>query len=176
LEIQSTLDSLYYRFFVFKGTASDDYGLGQIQLVIQHRASEQHKWSAPKTQAIAFPKGKNRASFLHIFRMDSLVLRPGAQISYSIRVADNDGLHGPKWTKTSQVIWTYPEVARLNQQVNSEFSQMEKSLSNALEKAQGLKKELDEVMKRAQLGKEMNEKTWDEIKQKEAALKNNWRN
>ncbi len=171
LEIQSTLDSLYYRFFVFKGTASDDYGLGQIQLVIQHRASEQHKWSAPKTQAIAFPKGKNRASFLHIFRMDSLALRPGAQISYSIRVADNDGLHGPKWTKTSQVIWTYPEVARLNQQVNSEFSQMEKSLSNALEKAQGLKKELDEVMKRAQLGKEMNEKTWDEIKQKEAALK-----
>jgi chromosome segregation ATPase len=96
---------------------------------------------------------------------------PGAQIAYYFRVADNDGLHGPKWTKTAQVLWTFPELAQLNQQVNSEFAQMEKSLSNALEKAQGLKKELDEAMKRAQLGKEINQKTLDEIRQKDAELK-----
>lgn len=171
VEIQATLDSLYYRFFVFKGLASDDYGLGQIQFVFQQRTNEQNKWSASKTQSIGFQKGKSRASFMHIFRMDSLGLKPGAQISYYFQVADNDGLHGPKWTKTTPIIWTFPEGALLNQQVNAEFSQMEKSLSNALEKAQGLKKELDEVMKRAQLGKEINEKTLAEIKQKEAALK-----
>ena len=171
LEIQTTLDSLYYRFFVFKGMATDDYGLSQIQLVFQQRANQQTKWSTAKTQSIAFPKGKNRASFLHIFRIDSLALNPGSQIAYYIRVADNDGLHGPKWTKTTPVVWTYPESAQLNQKVNAEFSLMEKSLSNALEKAQGLKKELDELMKRAQLGKEINEKTWADIKQKEGALK-----
>ena len=171
VEIQTTLDTLFYRFFVFKGLASDDYGLTQIQMLFQHRANEQSKWSTWKRQEIAFQKGKDRATFMHIFRIDSLSLRPGAQIAYYFRVADNDGLHGPKWTKTAQVLWTFPELAQLNQHVNSEFAQMEKSLSNALEKAQGLKKELDEAMKRAQLGKEINQKTLDEIRQKDAELK-----
>ena len=171
VEIQTTLDTLFYRFFVFKGLASDDYGLTQIQMLFQHRANEQSKWSTWKRQEIASQKGKDRATFMHIFRIDSLSLRPGAQIAYYFRVADNDGLHGPKWTKTAQVLWTFPELAQLNQQVNSEFAQMEKSLSNALEKAQGLKKELDEAMKRAQLGKEINQKTLDEIRQKDAELK-----
>jgi soluble cytochrome b562 len=71
--------------------ASDDYGLGGLELVYQVAGGEEH--TAP---VAGFPEPVRRSDGTHRWELSPLDLDPGDVVTYYLRATDNDGVSGPK--------------------------------------------------------------------------------
>lgn len=171
IETQVIEDTLYYRFLIIKGEANDDYGLNQVALKYQIRGDKEANWKSEFVRNIAIPTGKKELDFRFLIGLDSLKLQPGAQLRYYFEVYDNDGIHGPKKTKTNQQVWEFPESKQLAKKSDDRFVELEKNISSSIQKAQEIKKELTDAMNRLKLGKDINKKMLEEVLAKEKELK-----
>ncbi len=171
IEAQVIEDTLYYRFLIFKGDANDDYGLNQVSLHVQIRENKEGNWEPSFVRKLAIPRGKKEADFSFLLGLDSLKLSPGAQLRYYFEVSDLDGIHGPKKMKTRQQIWEFPETRQLIKKSDDRFLELEKNISSSIQKAQEIKKELNDAMNRLKLGKDVNNKMLEEVLAKEKELK-----
>jgi len=171
IETQVIEDTLYYRFLIFKGDVNDDYGLNHLTLKYQIRLNNEAKWESQFSRNLPIPAGKKETDFRFILGLDSLKLRPGAQLRYYFEVTDYDAIHGPKKTKTKQRTWEFPESNQLTKKSDDRFLDLEKNISSSIQKAQEIKKELKEAMNRIKLGKEVTNKMLDEVLAKEKELK-----
>jgi hypothetical protein len=171
VESQVIEDTLYYRFLIFKGVANDDYGLNQVALKYQIRGDKQANWESQFVRNLTIQTGKREVDFGFLVGLDSLKLRPGAQLRYYFEVNDHDGIHGPKKTKTQQQIWEFPESKQLAKKSDDRFVELEKNISSSIQKAQEIKKELTDAMNRLKLGKDLNNKMLEEVLAKEKELK-----
>jgi hypothetical protein len=171
VESQVIEDTLYYRFLIFKGLANDDYGLNQVALKYQIRGDKEANWESQFVRNLTIPTGKREVDFGFLVGLDSLKLRPGAQLRYYFEVTDHDGIHGPKKTKTQQQIWEFPESKQLSKKSDDRFLELEKNISSSIQKAQEIKKELSDAMNRLKLGKDLNNKMLEEVLAKEKELK-----
>ena len=171
VESQVIEDTLYYRFLIFKGLANDDYGLNQVALKYQIRGDKEANWESQFVRNLTIQTGKREVDFGFLVGLDSLKLRPGAQLRYYFEVTDHDGIHGPKKTKTQQQIWEFPESKQLAKKSDDRFVELEKNISSSIQKAQEIKKELTDAMNRLKLGKDLNNKMLEEVLAKEKELK-----
>ena len=171
IETQVIEDTLYYRFLIFKGVANDDYGLNQVALKYQIRGDKEANWESQFVRNLVVPAGKREVDFGFLVGLDSLKLRPGAQLRYYFEVTDYDGIHGPKKMKTQQQIWEFPESKQLSKKSDDRFLELEKNISSSIQKAQEIKKELTDAMNRLKLGKDLNNKMLEEVLAKEKELK-----
>lgn len=171
IETQVIEDTLYYRFLIFKGEAMDDYGLNHVALKYQIRRDKEANWESQFIRNLAIPIGKKEFDFSFLLGLDSLKLRPGAQLRYYFEVTDHDGIHGPKKTKTQQGIWEFPELNQLTKKSDDQFLALEKNISLSIQKAQEIKKELTDAMNRLKLGKDVDNKMLEEVLDKEKELK-----
>ena len=171
VETQIIEDTLYYRFLIFKGVANDDYGLNQVALKYQIRGDKEANWESQFVRNLVVPAGKRELDFGFLVGLDSLKLRPGAQLRYYFEVTDYDGIHGPKKMKTQQQIWEFPESKQLSKKSDDRFLELEKNISSSIQKAQEIKKELTDAMNRLKLGKDLNNKMLEEVLAKEKELK-----
>ncbi len=171
VESQVIEDTLYYRFLIFKGLANDDYGLNQVALKYQIRGDKEANWESQFVRNLTIPTGKREVDFGFLVGLDSLKLRPGAQLRYYFEVTDHDGIHGPKKTKTQHQIWEFPESKQLAKKSDDRFLELEKNISSSIQKAQEIKKELSDAMNRLKLGKDLNNKMLEEVLAKEKELK-----
>jgi hypothetical protein len=171
VESQVIEDTLYYRFLIFKGLANDDYGLNQVALKYQIRGDKEANWESQFVRNLTIPTGKREVDFGFLVGLDSLTLRPGAQLRYYFEVTDHDGIHGPKKTKTQHQIWEFPESKQLAKKSDDRFLELEKNISSSIQKAQEIKKELSDAMNRLKLGKDLNNKMLEEVLAKEKELK-----
>ena len=171
IETQIIEDTLYYRFLIFNGEANDDYGLNQVALKYQIRVDKEANWKSEFVRNIAIPTGKKEVDFRFLVGLDSLKLPPGAQLRYYFEVYDNDGIHGPKKTKTNQQVWEFPESQQLAKKSDDRFMELEKNVTLSIQKAQEIKKELTDAMNRLKLGKDINNKMLEEVLAKEKELK-----
>ena len=171
IETQVIEDTLYYRFLIFKGVANDDYELNQVALKYQIRGDKEANWESQFVRNLVVPAGKREVDFGFLVGLDSLKLRPGAQLRYYFEVTDYDGIHGPKKMKTQQQIWEFPESKQLSKKSDDRFLELEKNISSSIQKAQEIKKELTDAMNRLKLGKDLNNKMLEEVLAKEKELK-----
>ena len=171
IETQVIEDTLYYRFLIFKGVANDDYELNQVALKYQIRGDKEANWESQFVRNLVVPAGKRELDFGFLVGLDSLKLRPGAQLRYYFEVTDYDGIHGPKKMKTQQQIWEFPESKQLSKKSDDRFLELEKNISSSIQKAQEIKKELTDAMNRLKLGKDLNNKMLEEVLAKEKELK-----
>ena len=171
IETQVIEDTLYYRFLIFKGVANDDYELNQVALKYQIRGDKEANWESQFVRNLVVPAGKREVDFGFLVGLDSLKLRPGAQLRYYFEVTDYDGIHGPKKMKTQQQIWEFPESKQLSKKSDDRFMELEKNVSLSIQKAQEIKKELTDAMNRLKLGKDINNKMLEEVLAKEKELK-----
>ena len=171
VDFEKNPDTLYHRFIYFQGKLTDDYGIKSLKFFFQIRENDQANWQKLNVRNCIIPANKSSLNFDYIFRMDSLLLKPGAEIQYFFEVSDNDAPRGFKRSKSAKEMWIFPKKSMLIQQIDTQFSNLENQLEQTITKAQDLKSELSDAMKRAQLGKELNDQTRKEIAAKEKSLR-----
>ncbi|PWJ55243.1 hypothetical protein CLV98_11411 [Dyadobacter jejuensis] len=168
LTLENFQDTTLYNYFVLGGTIGDDYGFSNLKLHYALQRKDEKAASPNKSIPIPFNNGVNNQSFFFQWYVDSLQLAAGDRITYFVQVSDNDGVNGPKSTRSRSVQFTVPSKDELAADLKKSEEATQQRMQSALQKAQSLEKDLKKIDDRLKRNKEFDFK---EQKQMEDLLK-----
>nr|WP_184180152.1 DUF4175 family protein [Rhabdobacter roseus] len=170
LSLENFQDTTLYNYLVLGGSISDDYGFSQLKVfyTVRREGASEAANPQPKSINIPFNKTVNTQSFYFQWYVDSLQLAPGDRIEYFAQVWDNDGVNGPKSTRSRVINFAVPTRDRLEAEVAKSAQQTEAQIEKTLKKAQSLEKDLDNLEKRLKTNKDFD---FQERKQVEDIIK-----
>lgn len=146
ITISSVADSINPAVVYFKGMINDDYGFTSLTFnLITDSLSTDGK------QKISLPLNKNLPTqdFYYSFDFSSIKLTPGQSVEYYFEVFDNDGINGPKSSKSRHnqfKIPTHKEIDELKQTANKS---MQENLENSMQLVDELQKDLMKLQQSA---------------------------
>ncbi|MDB5267605.1 MAG: hypothetical protein JWP58_645, partial [Hymenobacter sp.] len=122
LTLEAFSDTVTRRFLALGGTVRDDYGLTRLELHYALRRAGQGPNAAPNRQG-ATPLGLPRESagtYAYTWNLGALNMQPGDRLEYYVEAWDNDGVHGPKATRTRPAEFRLPSRRELRQEMQAQ--------------------------------------------------------
>ena len=140
ISIEENVDSsnLYLRYF--NGAAYDDYGFTSLFFC--------HKEVSSKNiikRALPINRTASNYSFYHFFNLSDLGLLPGQNTEYYFEVWDNDGVNGPKKSRTRSVVFISPTLQEQSENAKIKNDQFKTDLEKNITEALKLKNELRKI-------------------------------
>ncbi len=173
ISLEQYRDTTLYNYIVLGGKIADDYGISQLKIIY----TVERPQAKPKIGAyqIAINKSQNIQSFYQTWMLDSLHLNPGDKLNYFVQVTDNDGVNGPKSTKSEIMEYKVPSLEKIEKSIENSLDKTEDQLDKTLTNAEKLKQELANLEKKLKNNPELNyqdKKLVDEILKKREDLIN----
>ena len=170
LAMENFQDTTLYNFLVVGGSISDDYGFTRLSLFynVIRKGDEKDDNKQPKSIPIPANLQVNNQSYYFQWYLDSLQLRPGDRLEYYTQVWDNDGVNGPKSTRSRTLVFSVPDKQQISQEINRTVEETQQEIEKTLQKAKQLEKELKELEDKL---KANNELDFQERKMAEEILK-----
>lgn len=141
IEIDERPDSLNTRVIYFLGRISDDYGLNQLSFHYQIKnASDKSRDGKPIKVPIKFT-GKTNSSFFYFWPINLLELKDGDELSYYFQISDNDGVNGPKTTRSPEKVYKAPDIKESFEKVNQSNSQIKQKMQSAIKQSQKIQQD-----------------------------------
>ena len=158
-------DSLTRRRIVLGGSVSDDYGISALKLFYRTDRNKNDSKTPFKSIPLILAGGQlPEQVFLQEWDLKSLLLRAGDRLEYYLEVWDNDGIHGPKSSKTETFVYRIPDPALLRK----EQEKLDKYIENRINTSSGQARELSKSLKKLnddlKLKKDLNEDDRNRIK------------
>jgi hypothetical protein len=166
LSLSTHRDTTLYSYVVLGGNISDDYGVSKLELV--YNTKSKGGTSEQKTRNISIGKNLKSQNYFHQWILDSLQLQEGDQIEYFVRVWDNDGINGSKYTKSAIFNFNLPTKQEIKEGIQKQAEGTKKKLDQTLENAQELKDQIEEIQDKLKGKKTLD---WQDKKQIEKLLK-----
>lgn len=154
IEVTQYQDSTLYSFISFSGTVGDDYGISNLYLEYERNQQKQ-------VINIPFDRKQKNQNFAFNWQVKDLNLLEGESLSYYFVIYDNDGINGPKASKTSNFSFSLPRKEQLDSSVSRSSQEAKKELNKSLEKVKDLNKNLSELSKDL---KKQNTSNWQQKK------------
>ncbi|MBU2266663.1 MAG: hypothetical protein KKB15_00935 [Bacteroidetes bacterium] len=153
IEVNTKADSANARVIYFIGKADDDYGLSALNFHYQILKSDNDQRKGKSFSVpVNFDKGKSQSNFFYLWELKNVGVQPGEEISYYFDVADNDGVTGPKHTRSATQIY--------------QLASKEEALKNIEETSNSIKQKMQSAIKQAekiqQQAKKLNQNLMDE--------------
>ncbi|GAA4445684.1 ATPase [Ravibacter arvi] len=152
MSLESVQDTLLFNYLALGGAIRDDYGFSQLKLFynIYRAGTSKPENSTPKYIPIPFNRQVNNQNYYFQWYVDSLRLGPGDRLEYYTQVWDNDGVNGPKSTRSGSLSFALPDKNEILTQISKSSDdtreEIEKSISQAKQLEQNLK-ELEHKLK-----------------------------
>ena len=148
IDLDQLQDTTLYEYIILGGNIADDYGLTRLRL--RYRVTEAGE--TPVDQYHAIELGLNRdqisQSYYHRWTVDSFGLKEGDKLEYYLQVYDNDGVRGPKASRTPQYAFALPSRKEISETLDRVAEQTQSQLDRTLEQAQELREKLEETEER----------------------------
>jgi len=151
IRAQAFKDSVDDRRLFFAGEASDDYGLSRLQFVYEIKNKE----GKPIVKRNRIPIRSNPTTFDYILELDSLPLAPGSTVSYYFEVYDNDGIRGPKVSRSDVMTFEKPTLEEYDAITKANQKDIEEQLDDNLKERKKLKEEIQKMREKLLNKKEM---------------------
>src|SRR5690606_39120642 len=115
LAMENFQDTTLYNYLVIGGSISDDYGFTRLSLFynVIRKGEENSAKESPKSIPIPANLQVNNQSYYFQWYLDSLNLRPGDRLEYFTQVWDNDGVNGPKSTRSRSLVFSVPDKQQI---------------------------------------------------------------
>ena len=124
---------------------SDDFGLTRAEL----------RWSIsrafvdePITGTIPLARPGNGRTESYSWNLGGLELRPRDELNFRIRVWDNDGYNGAKWSDSEPVTLTVPSLAEFFDELDSDEREVQDNLDEVSESFEQMENEYRELLER----------------------------
>ena len=169
ISVEKKEDSSNIRRFWFVGAASDDYAVSQVSL--KYRFTETDNAEKLRAGWIATPvkkEGGPRVDFLYGLDMDALGMAPGEEVEYFFEVRDNDGIHGPKTSKTAVQALRRQTLKEVRNDAEKTGEKVQQIMQQAFNQSRQMQKEAQELQQKLNTGKNM---AWEEKQRVEDLLK-----
>lgn len=170
IDVSEKPDSLNLKNIYFSGQIKDDYGFSR--LVFNYNATVTDSNGVAQTLRGTSPVSINRSNvaqpYFYFFDASQFRLMPGDKVEYYFEVFDNDGVNGPKSSKTQMMTFRAPTREEINEAAEKGNSEIKKDIEESINKARQLQKEINELSKKVndkkQLGYEEKKKLEDLLK------------
>ena len=140
ISVDRIQDTVTYNYIALSGLVSDDYGFSKLRL--NYKISRNGKASPQYVKDIQINRSTTSQNFVYNWSLDSLTLGQDDRLEYFVQVWDNDGVNGPKSSRSNQLNFVVPSNAEIQKQVDKSAEKTEEQVDNALSKTQAIKKEL----------------------------------
>jgi hypothetical protein len=137
-------DTVLYERILLGGMVSDDYGVTQLSLNFRVRNENQEE-TVRRSVKIPLTRGQIQQSFFHNWSIDSLKLKPGDQLEYSLQVWDNDGVNGRKSTRSATYTFLVPTSDNLVTQISRSQKSTESQIDKSVTKANKLQDQIEQA-------------------------------
>jgi hypothetical protein len=168
--VTESVDSALATNLFFKGTIKDDYGFTNLTFNYSVFSKEDTAVQHFKTELIPIEKSVNNQ--VYYYAVDLLKLLPvaGQNIRYYFEVWDNDGIHGPKATKSELKTISTPTIEEIAHRTDQNEQMMNDDLEKSLRDARDIKKTMEELNKKLV---DQTSISWQEKKKIEDLIKAN---
>jgi len=139
IELIETRDSINKQVLYFTGQLSDDHGISK--LVFNYRVLMGDNKSDAFKKSIQFDKNSNQSSFIHAWDISNIGTSLGDQIEYYFEVFDNDGVNGPKSSKSIVRTLKLPSQEEIDRALSAKSEKTKEKMVEAIKKAKELEKE-----------------------------------
>lgn len=140
VSVDRVQDTVTYNYIALSGLVSDDYGFSKLRL--NYTIKRDGKSSPVYSKDIPINRSTTSQNFVYNWSLDSLKLGQEDRLEYHVQVWDNDGVNGPKSSRSNELNFTIPSNVEVQEQVDKSAEKTEEQIDKALAKTQGIKKEL----------------------------------
>lgn len=143
ISVDRIQDTVTYNYIALSGLVSDDYGFSKLRL--NYKINRNGKASPNYIKDIPVNHSTTSQNFVYNWSLDSLKLGPEDRLEYFVQVWDNDGVNGPKSSRSNQLNFAVPSNTEIQKQVDKSAEKTQEQIDNALSKTQAIKKELNQM-------------------------------
>lgn len=167
ITVEEYTDSLYPERKLFRGKIKDDYGFSK--LVFTHKTTDGTDSVAKASNTVELALGNGTSQdFYFSFNTAEVILEPGDRLVFYFEVSDNDAIHGPKKARSQQFEIKIPSLDEIDDIMEKNSSEAQKSASEQLSELQRLQEEINELSRKLVNKKELN---WQDKKDLEQIAK-----
>jgi hypothetical protein len=182
IQVEETRDTLSAQHLYYHGELKDDYGFSGLTFNYKHvhgdDSASANSGSTEKYESLRIPVTGtlNQDQFIYFWDLGKLNIAAGDQVSYYFEVYDNDGVHGPKATRTQKMLFKAPSLKELSAKSEESNQTVKTDISQTIQQAKELQKDIDalhkEMLEKKSLSWEDKKKIQD-LKKKEEDLEKN---
>ncbi|HLF34001.1 MAG TPA: hypothetical protein VI583_07180 [Cyclobacteriaceae bacterium] len=162
-------DTVLYQFLIIGGNINDDYGFTDLRIYYRD-TDKDHEHPYRYINIPLTSRTEASQNFYFHWNLDSLRLDQADQLEYFVQIRDNDGIHGPKASKTGTYLFKIPGKEEMRLELAKSSQNTENQLDKSLQEARKLQQELDELDNRLKGKRQLD---WQDKKMIEDILKNN---
>ncbi|AKD02810.1 DUF4175 domain-containing protein [Pontibacter korlensis] len=162
ISLEQYQDTALYSYMILGGDVADDYGLTRLALFyrVNNSKNPQAKY---KSQALPLNQQLSQ-TYYYQWNTAALNLQPGDKLEYFVQVWDNDGIRGPKSSRTRTYELKVPDKRELQKELDSNSQSVASQMSKTLERASQLERELSKSEEKMKTKRNLN---WQDKKQLE---------
>lgn len=165
ITLNSRNDSVQKNKIYFSGNVKDDHGLTRV--VFNYTIRKKEGQEIKESISVPGISGK-QSPFSMTFNIDQLPIELEDNVTYYFTVYDNDGVHGPKATKSSVFQHKTPSLNELNEQRKEEKDNAKEELKELIRESQEFREQMNQLKKEMANSKKS---SWQQQKQVESLQK-----
>ncbi|MCC6384328.1 MAG: DUF4175 domain-containing protein [Bacteroidia bacterium] len=168
IAVEQEADSITGLRIYFSGLIKDDYGFTNLRFAYRFiNKNSTAKEGQPLHENIPFNHNSVQDAFFFFKDIGQLKIQAGEELEYYFEVWDNDGINGPKASRSQVQIFKAPTLDELAKQSEQSNTKIKDDLKESIEQAKKLQREISETSKKL-LNK--NEVNYDDRKKVEDLL------
>lgn len=153
-------DSIFEKRRYFKGIIKDDYGFSKLFFEARYKSST--GIDTFLVREIPIVKSMQSQEFFYYMDIKAIPYLPGSEISYSFNIYDNDGINGPKMSKTQKFIYLTKTKKEEAQDYSTQEESIQRAMSSNIQKANEINKKINKLADKLKGKKSL---SWQEKKE-----------
>lgn len=147
--IEEFQDTIYDKRIYFKGLVKDDYGFSNLKFSynLYDEVSAGQDAKAAVNQEIVIDNDNIMQQFFHYFDLAKLDIKAGDEVEYYFIVWDNDGINGPKSSKSQKMIFKAPTTEEVAEDTEKSNNKIKDKIKETIKDANELQKEIEKLNK-----------------------------
>ncbi len=143
IQMQEFRDSISGTQVLLSGTAGDDYAISKV--LFHYQINDGNNKELLNKSILLKSTGGSLTEFQHYFDIQVLNLQPGQKLTYYIEAWDNDGVRGPKASRSEMLSYQMFNPEQLDSAINENAEQINSGLSNSAQHTEQLQNEYKDL-------------------------------
>ena len=133
IQVNERPDSVNTKMLYFVGQVSDDYGFSSLRF--HYKVLNGDKIAKSNSKTISFDRNALQSNFFHVWNVKEANAEPGQQVEYYFEVVDNDGVNGPKATRSVVRTVKLPTQAEAERNIEQSSKAVQQKTEQAIRQA-----------------------------------------
>jgi hypothetical protein len=144
IEVNQQADSVNNRLLYFVGQVNDDHGFSKLTFnyKVVNPAGQAAKTSF---QPVPFDTNTLQSNFFYAWNANDIKVNPGEEIEYYFEVFDNDGVSGPKSTKSQLKSFRMPTQEEMQKSIDASSESVKNQTEQAIRQAAQIERDARKI-------------------------------